>query len=218
VAQRHEDQIMKLTYTVLALAFATAAPSAFAQSADLEITGKIFPGACSVELGGGGIADLGAINARDLLPTSATLLPDVALPMTVSCESEVRFAIDAVDNNVGSSAFVGEFGMGLTANDEKIGSARLKLDDSTADGGTAYGTTSQNSGETWSPANIGSTGMTPTNILGFSKQTAVTTGPSPITLLQGSLVVSPKIAAANSLTIDDEVPIQGSITLDVKYL
>lgn len=207
---------MKFTSTLLALAIATAVPNAFAQSANLEVTGTIFPGACSIELGGGGIVDLGRINARDLRPDAPTRLPEVEVPVTVSCESEVRYALDGIDNtSVHPSS---GYGLGLTPHDELIGRLGLFFAGRTADGVAAYSTVSVSNGQTWSRARAGNTGLAPSEIVGFSKVEGVDTGPSPIKLLQAMMGVDPIIHAANSLTIEDEVPINGSITIDLKYL
>jgi type 1 fimbria pilin len=218
VALRHEDSIMKFTATVLALAIATAAPSAFAQSADLEITGKIYPGACTIELGGGGIIDLGRINVKDLKPEGANPLPPVELPVTVSCESEVRYALDGTDNTEESAHLLGGYGLGLTPDDEKIGQVILWFGDATADGVAAYKTVSTSNGQFWNDSTSMGRVLKPGDLMGFSAVEGVQTGPSPIKLLQASMRVDPFINGSSGLTIEDEVPVNGSVTIDLKYL
>jgi type 1 fimbria pilin len=218
VASRHEESIMKFTRTLLALAVATAAPSAFAQSADLSIQGKITPGACAVELGGGGIVDLGTLSVKDLSPEGQTKLPEKELPLTVTCDSRMRFALDGVDNKGDSAIGMSAYGLGLTPNDEKIGRVYLSFRNPTADGAAAYATSSSSNGETWNPSSSSERPLNTTLILGFNATEGVDTGPSPISLLQSTLVLDPYIVGTNELTIDDEVPINGSVTLDLVYL
>lgn len=113
---------MKLSITLLALsisASAAVAPTASAQSADVSMAGRILPGACVVQLGGGGVADLGDIRADSLNADVTTLLESVTLPMTVACDSEVRFAFQGVDNNNESSAVPYRYGLGMTSGDER---------------------------------------------------------------------------------------------------
>lgn len=210
---------MKFTTTLLALAMAAIAPNAFAQSADLSITGRIFPGACTVELGNGGVADLGSIRAETLNAAEETALDPVTLPMTVACESEVRYAFTGTDNAGDSSPYTGRYGLGLTPTDEKIGSATIKVMDVTADTEVGNGTSSSDNGETWSSANpSGLNSILPSHLLGFAKTQGVTTGPDPIKSLQSTLEVRAYIEPTDSLTIGGDVPINGSVTIDLLYL
>ena len=207
---------MKFSTTLLAVAIATLAPNAFAQTADLDITGKILPGACSIDLGDG-IVDLGSIHAKDLALDQQTVLPKAELPFTVICDAAMRYAIDAEDNTGGSASNQIGFGLGLTPNDEKIGHAVVEFSNTTADGGASYVTNSGDNGETWrysGATNI----LKPDEIAGFNTTRLSTDGPSPIKMLQGTMGLLPRIARADTLTLSDEVPINGSITFELKYL
>jgi type 1 fimbria pilin len=213
---------MKFSTTLLALAIATSAafaPSAFAQSADLSITGNIFPGACTVNVGNSGVADLGDINSVSLDPTYPTLLRPVALSLIVDCESEVRFALQGVDNVAESSTRVDRYGLGMTANDEKIGNANLVIADVTADGVPAHGTFSYDEGLTWNESHHGGHFTLPMpDLLGFTAEPSVDTGPAAIKNLQGTLKVIAQIQPTSAVTIDEDVLINGSATINVTYL
>lgn len=211
---------MKLMQTLLAVAVAVAAvaPNAFAQSTDLSITGRILPGACNVTLDGGGIADFGDISTRDLNEDAVTDLEPVHLAMNVTCESETRFAFQGVDNSGDSSITPDRYGLGLTPAEEKIGSANLRLIDTTLDGYKGYATSSTNNGESWSSSNDvpGTIGM---NLLrGFNAESGTFTGPKAVETLQSTLEVLATIAPTNDLTFSGDVPINGSVTINLIYL
>lgn len=209
---------MKFTTSLLAVALASIAPLATAQTTtELSISGNIFPGACNVVLGNAGVADLGTINTRDLNETSVTVLPPVTLPLTVACGSAVRFAFQGVDNTDGTPA-PGRYGLGLTPALERIGNAQVNLLNVTADGETAYKTYSNNNGQSWSVSGEGPMhDITPTHLRGYAKEGGVTTGPAPTQALQGTLEVNATINATRSLTIDGEIPVNGSVTLSLFY-
>ncbi|WP_312328614.1 DUF1120 domain-containing protein [Stenotrophomonas sp.] len=219
---RHEDYIMKLTHTLLALAIAAAAasaPNAFAQSTELTIVGKILPGACNVALSEGGVADFGDIRSNSLEEDTSTMIGSKDLTMTVTCDSAVRFAMQGVDNTGDTSFVTNRYGLGRTADDEKIGSATIGLKAVTVDDASGFATTSYNQGETWSdsvvpgPAPIPRDGM-----IGFATTQGVTTGPDAVKSLQGTLEVKAYIAPTAGMTITGEVPIRGSATINVMYL
>lgn len=56
------------------------------------------------------------------------------------------------------------------------------------------------------------------SINGFSTAPGVVTGPDPIASLQVDLEVRTYVQPTNALTIDDNVPIHGSATVDLIYL
>ncbi len=212
---------MKFTKTLIALAIASSAaiaPTAFAQSADLSISGRIFPGACVVELGNGGNADLGDIRLDSLQSDIHTVLDDVDLPMSVSCESAVRFAFQGVDNTPDTAINASQYGLGLTQADEKIGSARLGLVDVNIDGEEGRARTSEDGGENWTIhlfpglANLGTN-----HLLGFNVG-LTEASPAAIENLQGTLKVTATIAPTSALTVTEEVQVNGSVTVNLMYL
>lgn len=212
---------MKFRTTLIALAIASSAaiaPTAFAQSADLSITGRIFPGACVVELGNGGVADLGDIRLDSLQADITTVLDDVDMNMTVACESAVRFALEGVDNSHDSSISPSQFGLGFTSADEKIGSARLGLVDVTGDGEATRAMFSDDGGDNWTVHLFpGSATIGKGSLLGFAVGD-IEQGPTAIKNLQGTVKVRATIAPTNELTVTEDVPIQGNATINLTYL
>ncbi|WP_314104836.1 DUF1120 domain-containing protein [uncultured Stenotrophomonas sp.] len=213
---------MKLSTALIALAVsasAAIAPTAFAQSADLSVSGRIFPGACVIEIGNGGVADMGDIRADTLNADLTTVLEPVDLPVTVTCESKVRFALQGTDNAENSSPSSSYYGLGLTPADEKIGGVSFNLSDVTADGGAGYFTRSYTNGQNWTPATAGGPyNIGKKDLVGFAKTQGGNTGPSPIESLQAVLRVGAYIQPASSLTLTDEIVINGSATIHVMYL
>ncbi|WP_367345918.1 DUF1120 domain-containing protein [Stenotrophomonas bentonitica] len=213
---------MKLTISLLALGIASTAafaPDAFAQSTELTIVGKILPGACNVALGEGGVADYGDIPSRSLKPDTATELAAKEMSFTVTCESAVRFAMAGVDNTGDSSFTTGRYGLGRTANDERVGSAKIGLKGVTVDGGSGFATTSYDQGETWSESVTPNPGaIPPDGMIGFATTQGVTTGPDAVKSMNGTLEVKAYIAPTDGLTLTGEVPIRGNATINVMYL
>lgn len=209
---------MKFTTTLLALATAVAAPGAFAQSTDLTVTGKILPGACVVELGNGGNADLGDIYARDLNADAVTELEPVTLPLSVACESETLFAFEGIDNASESSTDTENYGLGLTPAEEKIGNAAVRIGDVTVDDVEGHGTQSADSGASWSQSNNTHWRLKRNHLLGYALNSGVSTGPAPVEVLAGTLTVIATIQPTNELTVAADVPINGNVTLNLIYL
>lgn len=210
---------MKSALIAFAFVLLATAQEAAAQSAELTITGRITPAPCSIELGNGGVADLGDILVKDLKDDDMTSLEMVTLSLKISCESPVRFALQGIDNTNGSSPTEGRYGLGLTPADEKIGDARVTIKDNTADGVQAFATQSADGGGKWSGSGNGGTGEVYMDRLrGWNKEANSEAGPAPIALLLATLRVEARIQPASSLTLDREVPINGNVTLDLIYL
>lgn len=186
-----------------------------ASSTDLTVTGFITPSACTPSLAGGGVVDLGKIPVKDLNPDpdSSTRLSPQSLQLTVACNSATLLAFDPTDNKSGTEYRTGAFGLGLTNTGEKVGHFWVVIDSAQADGQPVNSITSIDNGENWTAGDVIITGA-------ITSISAYGTDPLPITatnVLVG-LDIQPHIAPTNSLTLTDEVTIDGSITIDVKYL
>lgn len=210
---------MKTILTSLTtLSLLTAIPFAHAASSvDLHVTGKITPSACEPSLSNGGVHDLGKIAAKDLNVDQPTPLPVQNLQLTITCEGSTLVALKPSDNRSGShfdSESPLKFGLGLVNGNEKVGSMILNLLSITADGVEMYPIGSA-PGASWSPTSI----LSPTFLTSFT----VTRGtpdlaPDPIQRLSANIQITPRIAPANTLTLTEEVPIDGSATLEINYL
>lgn len=211
---------MRVQRTLLVAALAAVAPGAFAESVDVAVTGRILPGTCSIDLGQGGVADLGDIRAQMLDPDEITELDPVDLTLAVACDSKVRFAFEAMDNASDSAVVSNQYGLGLTPSGEKIGGADIRFFDIDVDGAHGYWTRSYNSGVTWSPSDgvFTQPPLMPDQVLGFTPELGVITGPEPIENLHGKIRVVAKIAPLSQLTLNEDVFVNGSATLSIVYL
>ncbi|MGJ7513324.1 DUF1120 domain-containing protein [Pseudomonas baetica] len=189
--------------------------SAFAASSvDLTVTGVITPSACTPGLANGGVVDFGKISAKDLNPNKETSLPRQLLQLTLTCDAPTLAALEAKDNREGSNWTIGQnvFGLGLINGDEKLGSLQLMVVYPVADGVPVRVISSEDDGSSWTANRY----MARNNIV-----TVADTGtlvPKPVQLLTADISVMPEIAPTDRLTLTNEVSIDGSVTMTVRYL
>ena len=194
-------------------ALISVAPFALATSStDLTVTGVITPQACTPSLSGGGMVDNGKISAKDLNQDKETILPPQTLQMTIACDAPTLFALDSTDNKAGTSSN-GWFGLGLTGAGEKIGFVYLAGQNPVADGNAVRMIESEDDGASWELRNW----LIPESLSAFAAASGPIT-PTPIKDLAMDLDVQTYIARADSLTLTDEVTLDGSATIEVKYL
>lgn len=204
----------KTLMTTLLLASASTAMAA--SSVDLSVRGLITPSACTPALSNGGLYDVGKVSAKDLNADQETWLAPQTLDLTVTCDADTLMALEAKDNREGSDYQNDTlyFGLGLINDDEKLGKMLVRLLSPLANGDPAQTISSYDGGATWARGlsfergilmSVAAAGVTPYT-------------PVPLTVLNAGLYVAPAIAPANSLTLTNEVAIDGSVTLTVKYL
>ena len=206
---------MKKIPHALTMAFiALTSPLTFAASStDLTVTGLITPSACTPTLADGGNIDIGKVPAKNLNPIANTEVGNHYMAFNVNCDAPVLFAVKSIDNrpdtNIASPLF---FGVGLTPADEKLGYFWPFVANLQADGLNAAAIRSTDGGESWTRATtINSNELLATSIIG-------TTTPIAVKDLSMLLWINTYIARADSLTLNEEVPIDGSMTLEIKYL
>lgn len=197
-----------------ALLITSAGHALAASSVDLSVRGLITPSACEPALSNGGLYDIGKISAKDLQADQPTTLPSHLLQVNLTCDAATLMALEAKDNRAGSdfNNDPKEFGLGLTSNNEKIGSITLSLSSPVADGVAARTIGSMDGGNTW----VIEQNLMRDNLISVADDTTVT--PLPVQSMTADLSIGPKIAPANGLTLTNEVAIDGSVTLTVKYL
>lgn len=201
--------------TLLAtLLITTASHAVAASSVDLTVRGLITPSACEPTLSNGGQYDIGKISAKDLNANSMTDLPEHTLQLTVTCDAATLMAIEPQDNRPGS-AFLDAptvFGLGLINTTEKLGNLEMWLRNPLADGVAGRAINSVDGGLTWAQNTMfARSSLT-------SVADATTVAPVPVQVFTSDMVVAPSIAPASGLTLNNEVAIDGSVTLTVKYL
>ncbi|WLH91391.1 DUF1120 domain-containing protein [Pseudomonas sp. FP453] len=188
-----------------------------ASSVNLNVTGTITPSACNPHLSNGGVYDLGKIQAKDLNIDQPTELRAQSLRLELACEALTLVALKPRDNRPNTHFDSGnniKFGLGLINGNEKVGSMLLRLPSIMADGTEmfAIGSVGQTS---WSPTDI----LSPTFLTSFTPDRGIPNmAPAPIQRLSADVLITPRIAPANTLTLTEEVPIDGSATLEINYL
>ncbi len=193
-------------------ALISAAPFALAASfTDLTVTGLITPVACTPTFSDGGVIDLGKISSSDLKQTSNTQVGSHPIQLVVNCDAATKFALNPIDNQDGTS--IGDwFGLGLTPANEQLGFFFPKVVQ-VKDGATALDAIKSNDGgATWVKATDAEAG--------YLLSVAAAGGTAPIDAkdVTFDFEVDTYIARADSLTLDNEVTIDGSATFEVKYL
>lgn len=206
-----------LAALAIILAVAHQGSAVAASTTELTVTGLITPSACTPALSGGGVVDHGKISAKDLNPNpnSRTDLPIATLQMTVSCDSQILFALNGTDNNPSSDLPTG-YGLGLINNTQKIGNYHLEFRNVVADGLTNYPMASRDGGTTWET--IEDSAWEAGTLAGFGIGIGANRRPDPIKDLSTDMLVYTQIAPSSRLDLSNEVPLAGSATLEVKYL
>ncbi|MHC8390397.1 DUF1120 domain-containing protein [Pseudomonas sp. MDT2-39-1] len=189
------------------------APAAFAaSSADLSVTGLITPSACTASLSGGGIVDHGKVTVKDLRPDQPTALENGTLYLEVNCDAATLFTLTTIDNREGSSAFhPNSHGLGVVNDDQNLGSVAFGLFDTVADGAAVKTIISLNDGAWRVSSYLGHAGRT-----AFAALSDLST-PIAIKDLRARLTAFTTIVRANDLTLTDEIPIDGHVTVQLNY-
>ncbi|MBI6906832.1 DUF1120 domain-containing protein [Pseudomonas sp. SIMBA_059] len=200
-----------------ALMLAGVSTASAASSVDLSVTGKITPAACTPILSNGGLVDHGKVSVQDLKPRGNTQLPDATLTLEVNCEASTTLAIKVTDNRSGTVSYnngtASFFGLGLAANDKKIGWYEVRMNNATADGElremieSVDGSTWLYAGTHWQPDWMRA-------LNGASGSYA----PLPMQTFKADLAIATWITDKTTLPVAEEILIDGSATLDVVYL
>ncbi|KRP64252.1 hypothetical protein TU82_18290 [Pseudomonas orientalis] len=197
------------------LALAATAEAGAASYVDLMVTGRVTPDACHVELSEDGSIEYGKIPARSLHSDEFTVLPSRTLELHVQCARPMLFALVGVDNRADSSLapdFFYGLGINIHVPDERLGSVGLAFRNPVGDAQPLQVLSSLNDGETWTP----DPNAYPRAYMAFAlpgdRQ------PDFLSQLTTQLQVETAINFSRYLTLDQEVPLDGSIVLDLRYL
>jgi len=206
---------MKPLFTVLAtgLMLLGSATSYAASTVDLTVKGLIVPSACTPVLSSGGVIDHGKISAKDLNINNPTHIGTQTLTMVVSCDSAISFALHSVDNRAGSSITPSYYGLGLINGNQKLGWFGLTLDNPVADSVAVQSIASFNGRDNWYREKFWDPGL----YMSVASM-ADDTQPVPVKDLSLDVMVETYIARTDGLDLSNEVTLDGSATLEVKYL
>ena len=205
-------------------ALMTPALVSAATTAELKLTGRIIPAACTPNFVGGSTIDYGTIHVSTLNVTAQTMLPKKNTRMTITCEVPVKFALAGIDERRATSEGTLEtvdrytqmykFGLGLASNGAKIGAYSLDMKNISADKGVTRTGVSSNGGVNW---NASVSAFSHGNIIGFS-DSATSLLPTAHKSISFDLNVVAAVVKSENLPIADEIQIDGLTTVEVKYL
>lgn len=198
----------------LATSLLLSAPLAFAASTtELKVKGLITPSACDITMPGGSTIDHGKISSSDLKLTERTMIGYHILNVSVICDAAILFALKAIDNQPGSSLYKDNFGLGFINGDQQLGDYSLTLLNPIADDVSVQTIVSYDQGATWGQDKFMEPGL-------YMSVAAMDddTQPLPTEKLSVELAVLTMINRRDGLGLDDEVPIDGSATIEVMYL
>lgn len=206
---------MKTRFTTLAASVALlgSATTFAASTVDLTVKGLIVPSACTPALSSGGVIDHGKISAKDLNPDRTTVIGNHVLSMTVNCDAPIQFALHSIDNRAASGSYI-HFGLGFVNETQKLGGYILAITNPVAEDGTVLQPiASGDQGNTWYSEKFWEPGLY-MSVASMDDDTQ----PLPIKDLRLDLQVQTYIHRTDGLDLSNEVTLDGSATLEVKYL
>lgn len=191
----------------------TGASSVFAASSvDLTVKGLITPSACTPSLSSGGVIDHGKISAKDLKPDSTTPLDIHTLQMEITCNGATLLALKGTDNQGSKS----DYSLGMV-DGKKLGKFALQLINATADGAAITPLVSSNNGLTWMDL-LSDEEWPPSYLASFGDRSTGNWAPSPVMHVSVDLPVHTHIYATAGMDLTKDIPLNGSATIEVKYL
>ncbi|MDT9630803.1 DUF1120 domain-containing protein [Pseudomonas sp. JV449] len=202
-----------LTTLTTSLLLLGSASTYAASTVDLTVKGLIVPSACTPNMSSGGIIDHGKISAKDLRPDNPTLIGSHVMTLVVVCDAPIQFALHSIDNRAGSSISSSDYGLGLINGTQKLGWYKLMLRNAVADGAQMQPIASSDGGNTWYSEKFWDAGL----YMALATLDDATQ-PASIKELVTELVVDTSIARTDGLDLSNEVTLDGSATLEVKYL
>ena len=187
-----------------------------ASSVDHTVKGLITPSACTPSLSSGGVVDHGKLAARDLSPTGWTIIGNHFLQLAITCDAPTLLALKGTDNQGNAHDPANTYGLGLVG-DKKLGDFSLTLANAMADGATISAIQSSDQGLTW--GRLDSDEVWPVaNFASFGDRSTGSWAPIAIQQVTADLHVQSMIAPTAGMDLTEEVPLNGSATVEVKYL
>ena len=205
---------MPLLSSALLLVMSTSVFAA--SSVDLTVKGLITPSACASGLSSGGIIDHGKVAAKDLKQDNWTLLGNHTLQLSIVCDAPTLLALKGTDNKGDAPDPMNRYGLGLVSG-KKLGGYTLVLGNPVADGAAITLIESSDNGLTWRESFPGDVWPI-TYHASFGDRSSGSWAPSPVQQVTADLMVHTLIAPTAGMDLSTEVPINGSATLEVKYL
>ncbi|CAK9890630.1 MULTISPECIES: DUF1120 domain-containing protein [Pseudomonas] len=192
-------------------------------STHLALQWQIRPAACTPHLSNNGVVNYGKISAQSLNAEKRTRLPTRQLNLSISCDSPARYALLMHDNRDGTSLVNSMvfYGLGRDASSNPIGLYEVVFDpqDVSADQlPVVYLTQSTGGGTYWSNASSLKNSIASTTLLAFTDEDNSTKGPVPFRNFNTTINIQPVIAPTQDLDLRQDIPLDGSATIEIIYL
>lgn len=199
-----------------ALLLLNTGSSVFASTAtEMTLSGLVTPSSCTIALSGSGIIDHGTIPAYTLNQDEPTPLDSQWLEVEIHCDGPLLFGLIGLDSREDSSAAPDTtYGLGRNPNApaEQLGYVDLAFEAAQGDGQVMQSLVSNPQGGLWSPQPA----IHPKSLMGFARPGRPF--PEPIVTLTTRIRAQTTIHPANRLTLRQDVPLDGSLVLDLRYL
>jgi hypothetical protein len=134
------------------------------------------------------------------------------MQLSVTCEAARLVVLKTIDNKPGTTT-ESSFGLGLTGKDEKLGNFIVRIDNVVADGVHVVPIYSVDDGASWRST----PSIEPEDLTSVASPSDRGT-PIDVKDLAMELMITSYIARADSLTLTDEVALDGSATIEMIYL
>lgn len=203
----------RLTTLAASVLLLHSATTFAASTVDLTVKGLIVPSACTPSLSAGGVIDHGKISAKDLNPDNPTVIGNHTLVLAVNCDATIQFALHSIDNRA-SSSVSSTYGLGFVNETQKLGGYNLTLANPLAeDGVVVQPIASSDQGNTWFKEKFWDPGL-------YMSVAAMDDDSQPLAVkdLVVDLQVQTFIMGTAGMDLSNEVTLDGSATLEVKYL
>ncbi|WP_082221304.1 DUF1120 domain-containing protein [Herbaspirillum chlorophenolicum] len=216
-----------LRLMLLCAGVAYAGSGGAASMVPMEVVVTLTPAACTPTLSNGGVADYGTMNANILRQGQVTALPAMNMTFSINCDAAAKFSVRVIDNRSaslvpgivaagsGNSALGDDYNFGLgIASGRNVGGYTIRFMPNTYTGDyRPVKLMSSTDGNTWSDAGNGAA----------SKRLRFSWGAGNGTVdaykaVSGSLSVQPYVNKAENLPLSQDIPLDGSATLELHYL
>ncbi|WP_432239110.1 DUF1120 domain-containing protein [Herbaspirillum robiniae] len=221
-------RLLARLFLLSASLLASSAVNAAGPTTELKVAGTIKPSACVPSFSGSNVIDYGTIASASLNQSSPTKMMEKTVPFSITCDSSMRFFIRSVDNRNSSvvSGLVASLypiygenvarGLGSISG-KKIGVYSLRLLAPFTADGKAASIIGSNGGGNWQEIS-GGAAMTTDDSWRHSFSTPGMTAPTAFKTISGVLAVHVVIDKAANLPLNQEVPLDGSSTIEITYL
>jgi hypothetical protein len=164
------------------------------------------------------------ISAADLKHGTHTIIRENKYQtLTINCQAATVYGVRGIDNRAGTAGndwYVGPYGLGVTAKGEKIGAHYLdfQMPGSTVDGKPAFVTFGTPDGSVWDPALAEDLALRNDGYLLGLTSTLGEVGPIAVKDASVRLRHFMVINDADTLTLNEEIMLDGSASIELVYL